>query len=120
MGTGEISLRGAVLPVGGIKAKLLAAHAAGVKRVVVPAENEEDVNQLDEAVRSSMKVFFAAKIEDALQHIFQTDSRHSLGTAYGAKILNSLSRKQPGVTVTSSGETMTGMDSCHPRIVSML
>merc|ERR1712187_613711 len=68
--TGEISLRGAVLPVGGIKEKLLAAHAAGVTRIVLPAANEKDLKQLDEAVRNSLNIFLVAEIEDALEHIF--------------------------------------------------
>ncbi|HLA38847.1 MAG TPA: S16 family serine protease, partial [Candidatus Glassbacteria bacterium] len=48
--TGEITLRGKVLPVGGIKEKVLAAHRAGIKRVVIPAENEKELVDLPEEV----------------------------------------------------------------------
>ena len=52
--TGEITLRGQVLPVGGIKEKVLAAHRAGIKTVILPAENEGDLEDVPEDVRSSM------------------------------------------------------------------
>jgi ATP-dependent Lon protease len=65
--TGEISLAGLVLPVGGIKEKVLAAHRAGLRRVVLPKANERDLRQVPEGVRSDLKFFFAERIADALQ-----------------------------------------------------
>jgi len=118
--TGEISLRGAVLPVGGIKEKLLAAHAAGVTRIVLPAENEKDLRELDKAVRDSLKIFLVSDITEALEAIFQTRSGNNLKTSLGADILNSLAPRQSGVTARSSDDTATAMDSCHPRFVSLL
>ena len=64
--TGEISLRGAVLPVGGIKAKVLAAHRAGVTTVVLPAANEKDLHDVDAETLSALTFVFAERIEDAL------------------------------------------------------
>jgi ATP-dependent Lon protease len=64
--TGEITLTGMVLPVGGIKEKVLAARRAGLKRVILPKENEKDVAELSEDVRSSMEFEFAERIEDVL------------------------------------------------------
>lgn len=49
--TGEITLRGALLPVGGIKAKVLAAHRAGIERVILPKRNEMDVNEITEDIK---------------------------------------------------------------------
>lgn len=64
--TGEITLRGAVLPVGGIKEKLLAAHRAGIKRVLIPKDNLRDLRELPEEVLEQMDVNPVEVIEDVL------------------------------------------------------
>lgn len=68
--TGEISLRGDVLPVGGIKEKLLAAHRYGIKRVLVPYDNLRDVEELPESVRSRLHVVGVRKVEEVLEACF--------------------------------------------------
>jgi ATP-dependent Lon protease len=65
--TGEISLAGLVLPVGGIKEKVLAAHRAGLRRVVLPEGNRRDVKQIPEEVRRDLEMVFAARIEEVLE-----------------------------------------------------
>ena len=65
--TGEITLSGLVLPVGGIKEKLLAARRAGIKRVILPKENEKDLRELPEDVRHDLTLVFAAHIEEVLR-----------------------------------------------------
>src|SRR5690606_7929368 len=57
--TGECSLRGRVLPVGGIKAKVLAAHRAGIRRVVLPEQNRRDIDEVPADVRNEMEVLLA-------------------------------------------------------------
>jgi ATP-dependent Lon protease len=64
--TGEITLSGLVLPVGGIKEKVLAARRAGIHRVILPKDNEKDMRELPEHVRQEMEFVFAEQIEDAL------------------------------------------------------
>lgn len=64
--TGEITLRGQVLPVGGIKEKILAAHRSGLKTVILPVRNKEDLEELPEEVRQSMNFVFAKSVEDVL------------------------------------------------------
>ncbi len=64
--TGEITLSGLVLPVGGIKEKVLAAHRAGLRRVILPRENEKNLRDLPEQVRAELEIVFADKIEDVL------------------------------------------------------
>jgi ATP-dependent Lon protease len=64
--TGEITLSGLVLPVGGIKEKVLAAHRAGLRRVILPRENEKDLRDLPPQVREEMQVILAERIEDVL------------------------------------------------------
>ena len=54
--TGEITLRGRVLPIGGLKSKLLAAHLAGVKTVLIPKRNEKDLVDVPEEVRNELRI----------------------------------------------------------------
>ncbi|HUZ31431.1 MAG TPA: endopeptidase La [Xanthobacteraceae bacterium] len=64
--TGEISLRGLVLPVGGIKEKVLAAHAAGIKRVMLPARNRRDYDDIPEIARKEMEFIWLERVEEAV------------------------------------------------------
>jgi ATP-dependent Lon protease len=65
--TGEITLRGAVLPVGGIKEKIIAAHRAGAKKVILPAENEKDLEDVPEDVRSEIEFIPISTIEELME-----------------------------------------------------
>ena len=65
--TGEITLRGQVLPVGGIKEKMLAAHRAGLKSVILPDRNREDLEDLPDEVRDEMQFVFAETVGDVLE-----------------------------------------------------
>ncbi|SDK19227.1 endopeptidase La [Methanoculleus thermophilus] len=65
--TGEVTLSGAVLPVGGIKEKVLAAHRAGIKTVILPRENERDLEDVPEDVRSDLTFVTVETIEDVLR-----------------------------------------------------
>ena len=65
--TGETSLRGLVLPVGGIKEKVIAAHRAGIKRVLLPPKNKKDVKDIPESVRNDLEIFFPETVEDVLE-----------------------------------------------------
>jgi ATP-dependent Lon protease len=64
--TGEISLRGLVLPVGGIKEKVLAAYAAGIKRVMLPARNRRDYDDIPEVARKQMEFIWLERVEEAV------------------------------------------------------
>ncbi|MGZ5841580.1 MAG: endopeptidase La [Xanthobacteraceae bacterium] len=64
--TGEISLRGLVLPVGGIKEKVVAAHSAGIKRVMLPARNRRDYEDIPEVARREMEFIWLERVEDAV------------------------------------------------------
>jgi ATP-dependent Lon protease len=64
--TGEISLRGLVLPVGGIKEKVVAAHRAGIKRVMLPARNRKDFDDVPDEVRSQMAFVWLERVEEAV------------------------------------------------------
>ncbi|HIE17468.1 MAG TPA: endopeptidase La, partial [Dehalococcoidia bacterium] len=68
--TGEITLRGKVLSVGGIKEKALAAHRAGIKRVILPKENEKDLEEIPRQIREELEFVFVDHVDDALQMAF--------------------------------------------------
>ena len=69
--TGEITLRGTVLPVGGIKEKLLAAHRAGIKEVLIPARNERDLEDLPKDVREQLKVHLVKRVDEVLKLVLE-------------------------------------------------
>ena len=64
--TGEITLQGKVLPIGGVKQKLLAAHRAGITEVIIPARNEPDLDDLPESVRDALTVHPVADVRAVL------------------------------------------------------
>jgi ATP-dependent Lon protease len=65
--TGEITLRGKVLAIGGLKEKLLAAHRAGVFEAILPAANRKDLADLPELLKSSMKLHFVEEMDEVLK-----------------------------------------------------
>jgi len=64
--TGEITLSGLVFPVGGIKEKVLAAHRAGIRRIILPDRNEADTEEIPEDVRKELEIIPAVRIDDVL------------------------------------------------------
>jgi ATP-dependent Lon protease len=64
--TGEVTLTGLVLPIGGVKEKVLAARRAGLHRVILPKENAKDLRELPDHVRAEMEFVLAERIEDVL------------------------------------------------------
>jgi ATP-dependent Lon protease len=69
--TGEITLRGSVLPVGGIKEKLLAAHRAGIHEVLVPARNERDLDEIPKDIRSELIVHLIHRVAEVLPLVLE-------------------------------------------------
>ncbi len=68
--TGEITLRGRVLPIGGLKEKLLAAGSAGMKTVIVPKKNKRDVEELSKEITGSLELVYAEAMEEVIAHAF--------------------------------------------------
>ena len=64
--TGEITLRGKVLPIGGLKEKLLAAHRAGIFEVILPRDNEKDLPEVPDSLRNTMKLNFVDNMDQVL------------------------------------------------------
>ena len=82
--TGEITLRGRVLPVGGVKEKVLAAHRAGMRIVILPSENERDVEEIPQNVRDDLKFHFAAHMDQVLDLALLPDRQRAVPTVIAA------------------------------------
>ncbi len=70
--TGEITLRGKVLPIGGLKEKLLAALRAGINEAIIPKENEKDISEVPENIRSQMKIHLVENMDQVLKFALET------------------------------------------------
>ena len=78
--TGEISLRGLVLPVGGIKEKVVAAARAGLATVILPARNRKDYEEVPEAARNALRFLWAERVEDVIEAALDPAIEPSLAT----------------------------------------
>jgi ATP-dependent Lon protease len=65
--TGEITVRGKVLPIGGLKEKLLAAHRQGIREAILPKDNEKDLPEIPENIRQDMKLHFVTSMDEVLK-----------------------------------------------------
>ena len=74
--TGEISLRGVVMPIGGVKEKCVAAARAGIRTVILPARNRRDLEDIPESVRARLEIVWAEKIEDVFARALEEPSAH--------------------------------------------
>lgn len=79
--TGEITLTGLVLPIGGVKEKVLAARRAGLKRVILPKANEKDLRDLPDYVKADMTFLFAEQFDDVLRHVLPSVAERVLAAA---------------------------------------
>ena len=66
--TGEITLRGRVLPIGGLKEKILAAKTAGIRTVLVPKKNEKDIEEISGEIKAGLSIHFMETMEDVLAY----------------------------------------------------
>ena len=109
--TGEITLSGLVLPVGGIKEKVLAAHRAGLHRVILPSENRKDLTDVPDHVRDELEFVFAERIEDALRLAIprlaeQSETEYSRASTMHSRA--NRSRKQPAPIASPPDESGCG------------
>lgn len=87
--TGEVTLRGRVLPVGGVKEKVLSAHRAGIKTVVMPKKNEKDLEEIPEDVRKELKFLFVEHMDEVLKEVFVNKRGGRRKARKGKKIVHS-------------------------------
>jgi ATP-dependent Lon protease len=79
--TGEITLRGKVLPVGGIREKVLAAHRAGIKTVILPKRNERDLDDVPEELRQDLEFIPVDSADEAIRIALQPEPAAHMATA---------------------------------------
>jgi ATP-dependent Lon protease len=75
--TGEITLRGRVLPIGGLKEKILAAHRGNIKMVIIPKDNEKDLAEVPQNVQNALKIVFVDHIDEVLKIAFEEEEKFS-------------------------------------------
>ena len=73
--TGEITLRGRVLPIGGLKEKLLAAKQAGITTVIVPSENKPDVAEIQDEIKEGMQLVYADVMPEVLETALESSKK---------------------------------------------
>ena len=66
--TGEITLRGNVLPIGGLKEKSISAHRSGIKKIIIPRENEKDIDEIPEVVRNELEIVLADHVDTVIEN----------------------------------------------------
>ncbi|HOU50039.1 MAG TPA: magnesium chelatase domain-containing protein, partial [Smithella sp.] len=81
--TGEITLRGRVLPIGGLKEKILAAHRGNIKTVIIPKDNERDLAEVPQNVQNAIKIVFVEHIDEVLNIAFVEDEQQIGSTMSG-------------------------------------
>jgi ATP-dependent Lon protease len=86
--TGEITLRGKVLPIGGFKEKILAAHRAGISTIIVPAKNKKDMVDIPKNVQRDVKIIFADKMDEVLQTALIVNKRRSKPSGEGRSVVS--------------------------------
>ena len=82
--TGEITLRGKVLPIGGLKEKILAAHRSGLKTIIVPRDNEKDLADIPKNVLDSLNVYMVESMDEVLKIALVEPLRASIRRRHGA------------------------------------
>lgn len=86
--TGEVTIRGRVLPIGGLKEKLLAAKQAGVKTVVIPIKNEKDLSEIPAEVKQGLSIYPCEKAEEVLKLALELNQPESFMKVVGLKVLD--------------------------------
>jgi ATP-dependent Lon protease len=84
--TGEITLRGKVLPVGGVKEKVIAAKSAGIKRVILPEKNIKDLDDVSDSVRNALEFHPVREIEEVLDLAFGAALKERAAAGAGEEV----------------------------------
>jgi ATP-dependent Lon protease len=86
--TGEITLRGRVLPVGGIKEKVLAAHRAGIKRIILPERNKPDLEEVPQEIRDTLEFITVGRMDEVLLHALEEPVVNAAASVDGPQAAN--------------------------------
>ncbi len=92
--TGEVTLRGRVLPIGGLKEKTLAAHRGGIKTIIIPKENEKDIEEIPKKIAKDLKIILADHMDDVLKNALVLENPDALFSKKGETPLLSAPEKK--------------------------
>jgi len=87
--TGEVTIRGRVLPIGGLKEKLLAAKQAGIKKVLIPHKNSKDLTDIPKEIKQGIEVVACEHAEEVLKHALNLSRPETFMKVVGLKVLDS-------------------------------
>jgi len=85
--TGEVTIRGRVLPIGGLKEKMLAAKQAGIKKILIPAKNKKDMTEIPSEIVSGLELVFCDHVEQVLKHALNLSQPESFMKVVGLKVV---------------------------------
>jgi ATP-dependent Lon protease len=97
--TGELTLTGKVLPIGGLKEKVLAAHRHGIHNLIIPVENEKDIADIPENIRKTIQFFPATTMDDVLQHSFHKKIKKKKPAVRKTKKSSKTANKKPALRI---------------------
>jgi ATP-dependent Lon protease len=106
--TGEITLRGRILPIGGLKEKALAAHRAEIKRILIPKENEKDLAELPKSVLNETEIVLVDHMDEVLRHALVLEDRDAFYNRLRGAVAS------PIVTTTPPAPSSDGEDETIP------
>jgi ATP-dependent Lon protease len=112
--TGEITLRGQVLPIGGLKEKVLAAHRNGLRTIILPKRNEQDLDDVPDEIKKSMKFIYAETMDDVLESALEAN--HKRRATRNGSVDKSTRSKPAAKKKSTSRKTRTnGKDTTRRR-----
>ncbi len=113
--TGELTLTGQVLPIGGLKEKALAAQAAGIKRVIAPKLNEQDIDEIPEHLRKDIEFVFVERIERVLDNALEPEEQGPNGARPRAEARSRASVARDGTATRRARAAQTARKPTGPK-----
>lgn len=114
--TGEITLRGRVLPVGGLKEKILAARRAGIDTVIIPMDNKKDIEEIPENIRNEIKFVYASDMETVLETALLIKKGNNMKQGVKRQDVKNISPGKDNVLIAEEQSIMKNVETETPRI----